>query len=719
MKKVSGFFLCLFCFIDLVPAQTVRINELQAAHAFEPNAEVGKISDWIELYNAGPKAYQLLGTRVVINGVRHMIDAPVVIPSDSYLVLWCDGATEVGPDHIRATLPRHAATVELIAVDGSTLLDSVSYTELSATLSLGRIDKGDGSFKVFDTPSPGAANRYPGYATTRTATPRPTKPAGIYFTPFELDLLENEGDEIHYTTDGSAPGPQSDRWHGPIEVIGTITIRAVAYHKGSLPSHELNASYIFNETLHNAIHLTVDPEDLWNDTTGIYTKGVFSNNTRTGKDWERPMVIQFLTADTPDSIEVGSITAGLRISGSGSRGMAKRSFKLYARDEYAGPGNGFVFPDSESYAEAMLRADASPNGYLHNTIIESVVIKGGLAVDVQPSTTWPLYLNNVYWGAYRWMPPKDEEWLCALSGTKKMDVLVGPGLRAICGSNEDLYHALGLIEQKAPIEEIEELIDLGSLIDLACMDLYTGRADHDLNVRCYRPHYGDLPGKWRWVLYDMDLWSAPQDNSVQRLCMSTELETPYLPLLLAHPEIQERLLIRLETLLATMLDPFQLQTITDSIYQANSSILADDHERWEGELDRPGPQAALEQVHEMIVERGPLLLRYLGERTGHELQSYMINVPPADLGHFLLNGVQMTPGRTRIQLFKKLATTIEVVPSSGQAFLEWNWHSNDPVHVFDGTEPRSMIEAAFEPSLRTDEDILKQGIEQKTAVSVP
>lgn len=711
MKKVSGFFLCLLLFIDLTSAQTVTINELQAAHAFEPNAEVGKISDWVELYNAGPDAYQLLGTRLVINGVRHMIDAPIEIPADGYTVLWCDGKPGLGPDHIRTTLPRSGASVQLIASDGKTVMDSVSYTELSSTFSLGREYMGDGNFRVFDTPTPGTVNRYPGYAIARTATPIPSVQAGIRSTSFELDLAGDEHDEIRYTTDGTVPGPQSERWRSPIELYKTTTVRAIAYRKNALPSSEMHASYVFDPTLHQAIHLTMEPDDLWNDSTGIYTKGVFANNTRTGKVWERPVVVQFLTSDTDTLEHKGSISAGIRISGSGSRGLAKRSFKLYARDNYAGPGNGFPFPDGTIYTEAILRADASPNGYLHNTIMETVVTQGKLALDVQPSTTWPVYLNNVYWGTYRLMPPKDEEWLSAVSGTNDLDVLVGPALRAISGSNVDLYQAIGLIEQKVPIAEIEVLVDIESLIDLACMDLYTGRADHDLNVRCYRPHINGEPGRWRWILYDMDLWSAPKENSVKRMCMSTDQETPYLPLLLGHPEIQERLLIRMVALQSTILDPFCMQAITDSIYQANRAALAKDQKRWEGELDRPDPQRALDEVHAMIADRGAYLMQYLGERTGHELRTVTINVPDPGTGHFLLNGRKMAPGRKRIRSFRNIPITIEARPSAEYTFTEWNSHSSKPVLTFNGTEPQNIIEGNFAPLLRTHQDILQQGIE--------
>ncbi|MBK8340839.1 MAG: CotH kinase family protein [Flavobacteriales bacterium] len=75
---------------------------------------------------------------------------------------------------------------------------------------------------------------------------------------------------------------------------------------------------------------------------------------------------------------------------------------------------------------------------------------------------------------------------------------------------------MAMLERGAPLDSIAMMIDVESLIELACFDLWTGRADADLNMRCYRP--AQPGGRWRWVLYDMDLWAPPEDPSVERLC---------------------------------------------------------------------------------------------------------------------------------------------------------------------------------------------------------
>ncbi|MBK8341721.1 MAG: CotH kinase family protein [Flavobacteriales bacterium] len=155
----------------------------------------------------------------------------------------------------------------------------------------------------------------------------------------------------------------------------------------------------------------------------------------------------------------------------------------------------------------------------------------------------PLYLNGAYWGAYRAMPAKNEELLCKLSGAEVLDIVEGSEGRIVRGGRTHFEKAMAMLERGAPLDSIAMMIDVESLIELACFISWTGRADADLNMRCYRP--AQPGGRWRWVLYDMDLWAPPEDPSVERLCDGPFPSAPYLPQLLGHPELRPLLLSRL------------------------------------------------------------------------------------------------------------------------------------------------------------------------------
>jgi uncharacterized repeat protein (TIGR03806 family) len=56
---------------------------------------------------------------------------------------------------------------------------------------------------------------------------------GNYRQPVSVELKEAEpGADIHYTTDGSAPGPSDLRYQGPIRLTGPTVLRARAYKDG-------------------------------------------------------------------------------------------------------------------------------------------------------------------------------------------------------------------------------------------------------------------------------------------------------------------------------------------------------------------------------------------------------------------------------------------------------------------------------------------------------
>ncbi len=611
MKKGRLLLLLLLTWSCSLSAQHrgVIFNEVLTAWRHLPGdtARFGG-SDWIELYNPGARAVQLLGMRIALDGVRHMIDAPLSIGARQHLVLWCDGREELGADHLRFQLPVAGGGLALFAADGITLLDSLRIPALSADRSVGRTPDGATQWAVFVDPSPGAPNPAQGLDTARTPSPIVRVAAGFHPAPFTLPLEVTPAD-VRYTLDGTAPGPGSPEWNTALRIDSTCTLRAWAFSPGRPPSAELCVPYVIGIAAGPAIHISMAPDDLWSDSTGLNTHGRFGNHSRTGRDWERPTHVIF--TGIPDSAwaTTNTMAAGIRISGSGSRGLAKRSFKLYARDAYESDAAGFHFAGTPACDEAMLRADASPHAFLRNLLIETIVQQHGLAVDVQPSTAWPLYLNGRYWGQYRWMPPKDAQWLKTIARTESVDVLEGPGLRLLSGDSTGLHKALTWLTVQGPVDSIDAVIDTESLIDLACLDLFTGRADHDLNVRCWRPRHNDRPGRWRWVVFDMDLWAPVDDASLPRIATADPGSAPYLAELLAHAVLRERLHARALALAATAFDPDQLEQLADSLYTAHAAGITFDHERWQGEMPTPHPLEVREE-----------LLRFVSERTAHFLE---------------------------------------------------------------------------------------------------
>lgn len=389
------------------------------------------------------------------------------------------------------------------------------------------------------------------------------------------------------------------------------------------------------------------------------------------------------------------MNVGARLHGSGSRGLAKRSFKFYARDRYNSP-DALPVPGDLQLREGILRADASPHAFLRNRLMERIVQRHALEVDVQRSEPMPLYLNGRYWGLYRWMPAKDPAWSRQVLGADAVEVVAGPAARKVVGRTAHFRRAQEAIIARAPIDTLNALIDLTSLIDLACIDLWTGRGDHDLNVRAHRAAHSS--GRWRWVLFDMDLWAPPGENSVARMSTATLPETPYLPWLLAHAEVAPRLLARLIAMQATAFAQATAVAMVDSIHLAHAAELQADHRRWDLELEHPAPEASLQEMRTFITQRPAHLMRHLADQTGHKLRTITVDVPPTGNGELWIEGLLLPPGTQEVRCLGGVPLRFRAVPAEGFEFIGWKGADEEAPELVIDPARTKKLRAIFKPA---------------------
>ncbi|MBL7981702.1 MAG: CotH kinase family protein [Flavobacteriales bacterium] len=688
--RIIAFISLLLTALSAVAKPQLVINELQASNRTTLRTANGATPDWIELYNAGTVAADLVGMRIAINGRQHVIDAPIRIAAKGFVLLYCDGRTDEGPEHLGFSLERTGGTVLLIAADGYTILDLFTYPELPTDASMGRLPDGSKAWSFFVQPSPGTRCDKDQLTVIRTWTAAPA----VNFVEVtiseqvEVTLIAPEPSVIRYTTDATPPSTSNGHiYEAPLLLPRGTVLRAMAFAPNAWPSPEVCVTLPGATPVTRSLSLVLDPQDLWSDSTGIMTHGSFANHTRSGRAWERAGWLQ-------ENGEPAS-PVGIRVSGSGSRGLAKRSLKVYARDGDGSAAKAFTFADGTTCDELMLRADAGPLAFLRNMLMETVVHQYGLNVEVQPSEPVEVLLNGEPWGLYRRMPPKDAEWLKQRSGAEAVDVLEGPAFVARSGSNARFLLAEQALTSGADPDSLAVRIDLNSLIDLACIDLYTGRADHDLNVRCFRPK--QLGGRWRWVLFDMDLWAPAHENSVERMCAASVAETPFVPQLLSHPMLQQRLLARITALQATAFNTRSLQQLADSIHRVNAAALEADHARWSNTLVRPEPPAALEQLAQFTKERPEHLFAHLAERTGRRVREVVIEAPPAERGRLLLEGLPMPPGRHVVRCFEGVAMNLTAEPAPDHEWAGWKGARGETAQLTVDLARSGTIKVLFRP----------------------
>ena len=75
-----------------------------------------------------------------------------------YILIWCDDDQEQGPLHVSNKLSKGGESIVLISQDNQTIIDSLSYTEQTTDVSMGRDPNNVNEFIFFENPTPGLPN---------------------------------------------------------------------------------------------------------------------------------------------------------------------------------------------------------------------------------------------------------------------------------------------------------------------------------------------------------------------------------------------------------------------------------------------------------------------------------------------------------------------------------------------------------------------------------
>lgn len=150
-----------------VAPQHLVVNEIMAANATTLADPQGDYDDWAELFNPSLSPVFLTGCYVTdnpSNPVKYRITTPdVVVPPQGYLLVWCDDDAGDAGIHTSFKLSADGEFFGLVAPDGTTWIDSVTFGEQTTDLSIARLPNGTGSW-ITTTPTPLAANQGIGVA---------------------------------------------------------------------------------------------------------------------------------------------------------------------------------------------------------------------------------------------------------------------------------------------------------------------------------------------------------------------------------------------------------------------------------------------------------------------------------------------------------------------------------------------------------------------------
>ena len=521
-RQISLLFTVLLLLLPFsASANQVVINEVMASNDATIADIDGDYPDWVELFNAGRETVSLLGY-----GLSDDLDDPfkwvfpdVSLEPVSFLLVFASGKDYTAwPGELHTNFSIRAGGEEvLLTAPDSTTIDQLDPIAMATDVSYGRVPDGGPDWWFFLEPTPGSSN---GDEPPLQRAPSPifSPPSGYYPLLTELTIsCDDPSAVIRHTLDGHTPGDTSAVYAGPLILGGTTVVRAVSFVMGMLPSVTTTGSYILEyDRLLPVVSIATDPENLWDEETGIYVEGPNADpevphyGANYWQDWEIPVHFDFLESD--GSLAV-SLDAGAKIYGGHTRWLPQKSLRITARDQYGPDRIEYqLFPSEaiSSFKSIILRN--SGNDWWATMFRDALMttLMEGSAVAYQAYRPLVVFLNGEYWGIHNLRERLDEHYLAAHYGVDKdsVDIIenhffpnVGDSLTYAAlvefVGNHDL-------SDPAAYAFVQTMMDVESFARYQAAEIYYANIDWPANnVRCWRPKREG--GRFQWLLYDTDL----------------------------------------------------------------------------------------------------------------------------------------------------------------------------------------------------------------------
>lgn len=137
------------------------INEFMADNDGAVPGPYSTFPDWIELYNGGNTPIDLSGmclTEDLTNPPWRFPNGTILAPGE-FLIVWGNRGSGPGMLHTNFSPNANGGTLTLLAVDGTTVIDQVTFKKQIRDVSYGRIPDGGSTWHHLINPTPGEANR--------------------------------------------------------------------------------------------------------------------------------------------------------------------------------------------------------------------------------------------------------------------------------------------------------------------------------------------------------------------------------------------------------------------------------------------------------------------------------------------------------------------------------------------------------------------------------
>ena len=458
-------------------------------------------SDWIELKNISDESLDLSGwciTDNLDNPSQYVIPQTYIDPNEE-IIIFCNndvaddysGTTRIAPFSLDSENER----IYLINPNGE-IADYTPLRDIPYGMSYGRIDGENGFFYMTETPGhDNVGDEDYKYARRVAESPVALSKDGVFEDVKKVSVELSSDNEIYYTTDGTIPTEESEKYTGPFEVEETCIVRAVSVQPGAIDSRPITLNYIINEGDNLPVVCVV--ADNQKEFRSMYENGQ--------KEHEMAGVISYYGDNG-----TFTIGAGIKMHGFSTLVMPKKNLSFRFRGCYGQESLDFdVFEDGgvTNFTNLLLRAGGDQlETIVKNEVCINIAREVSDNVPAARNRYVVMYLNGKYNGIYSLTEKTNEQWYADLCGVDKSSVTMveEPAYQGNIFYQE--VQSVIYYEDMSKDENYEALcqvLDIDSLIDWTILQGFF--ANWDLmsgNLRYVKST--DTDGKWRLVLYDLD-----------------------------------------------------------------------------------------------------------------------------------------------------------------------------------------------------------------------
>jgi len=613
-----GLLICILNAAEYIFSQSFEytslfINEISPTN-FQFMDEHGDFDDWIEIYNAGPSTINIEGLYItddINNPLRWQIGISYGLSPGSFVIIWLDGEPEQGGLHASFKLKSGGEQIGISQlVDGDTIwIDSLTFGSIPKYSTLGRKTDGSNTFYLLADITPGYTNN----ESSLYLAPPLIQPAGKIIDQVQEVTISSSDTNvlIYYTLDGNEPDTTSLLYNDKIAINNSSQITAKAFRTGykGISAKETYINKIESDL--PVLSLEMKNEDLFDDETGIYVKGIngitgycLDYEANWNQDWERPCSISMFE---PDDRLAFKVNAGIKIGGGCSRGYNMKGFNVFLRNRYGDefiPYEIFEGSGIDEYYRIKIRNAGSDFGSMMlRDGINQLLLYNKADIDLMNYRPAVLYINGEFWGLYGIREFFNEDYITAHHGYEEdeIDMIKSPfsvWSEIKAGDDisfNDLYNFVK--DNDLSISENYQIvsgqIDIDEYINYNAAEIYYANYDWPaINNTIWKPKNN---GKWRWMLFDtdgstnFDLWydTYPAYNSLEHATIpfsdtwpNSEKSTVLLRKLLENEDFKNEFIQRTYTFIESIFIPERVHRITDSLVDLINPVMDMQLAKW-------------------------------------------------------------------------------------------------------------------------------------------